>query len=103
MPHVHDAHATPDPRGHDPAHDVDGKRLTLWLAGSAVGVFATVGILLVLFEQIIEHQRHKTVELTPTTQLDALRAREAVDLAGTAGTKSIDDAIRAYVQKHGGK
>ena len=66
-------------------------------------VFITVGILLLLFEQIMQHQRHISVELADTPQRDALRAAEEADLSGKSGAKSIDEAIRAYVEKHGGK
>ncbi len=103
MGHAHDPHPTDGPPEHDPAHDVDGKKLALWLAGSAVGVFATVGILLVIFEQIIEHQRHKMVGLTPAVQVEDLRRTEEADLSGSSGGKSVDAAIDSYVKDRGGK
>jgi hypothetical protein len=103
MGHAHDAQATTGPAEHDPAHDVDGKKLTLWLVGCTIGIFGTVFILLILFEQIIEHQRNKVVGLAPTPQRDSLRQAEDADLAGRSGGKNVDQAIKDYVQKHGGK
>ncbi len=103
MAHAHETHAAHPHVEHDPAHDVDGKKLALWLFGATAGVFITVGILLLLFEQIMQHQRHISVELADTPQRDALRATEEADLSGKSGAKSIDEAIRAYVEKHGGK
>lgn len=99
MGHAHDADDTPMLGEQDPAHDVDGKKLALWLGGSFAGVFLTVYILLLAFEEIMHHQRHVSVELGPTTQRDALRATEDADLSGAAGSVSIDAAIKAYVEK----
>lgn len=98
MGHAHDSHAN---HGHDDldfTHDVDAKKLSLWLAGSTIGVFAIMWVLFALYELIIQHQKHLAVELTKPTERAALEASEQRDLSGAAGGKSVEDAIRNYVQ-----
>ncbi|MGE0142457.1 MAG: hypothetical protein AB7I19_04280 [Planctomycetota bacterium] len=98
MGHAHDSHAAHGHEDLDFTHDVDAKKLTLWLVGSTVGVFGIMWVLFALYEQIIQHQKHLAVELATPEQRAVLEAKEERELSGAAGGKSVDDAIRNYVQ-----
>lgn len=98
MGHSQDSHAAHGHADLDFAHEVDAKKLSLWLAGCTIGVFGIMWVLFALYEQIIQHQKHLAVELAAPGERAALEAREERELSGAAGGKSVDDAIRNYVQ-----
>jgi hypothetical protein len=92
-------HSHPEIPEQDPAHDIDGKKTWLWLLGCTVGVFVTVWLLALVFNEVIHNQRVQVIELAPTTQRDELQAREAEALAAGEGRIGIDEAIQKYLQR----
>lgn len=85
----------------DPAHDIDGRKTWTWLLGCTVGVFITVWLLDQVFTHVVQDQRVKVIEQTPTRQLDELRAQEADALSAGEGRIAIDEAIEKYLKKKG--
>ena len=87
------------PPKHDPAHDVPGKLLAIWLAGSVVGVFGIVWLLGFVYDFFLEAQRSRDVDQSPTVQRDALTEKEQAYLQAGQGRKSIEEALEDYLNR----
>ena len=89
----------PDIPEQDPARDIDGKKIWMWLIGSAIGVILSVFLIDQVFHLVTHQQRIKQIEEVPAVQLEALRAEEREALSAGEGRKSVDAAIEAYIRK----
>jgi hypothetical protein len=83
----------------DPDHDIDTRRTVTWLTVCTVGVFVCVFVLWQLYSAVIFHERQQKVEQAPTADLDVLRQQESADLQAGPGRKSLEEAMRAYVER----
>ena len=102
-----DSHASnkipPEIPEQDPTHDINGKLTWTWLIASTIGVFVTFWLLAVFFNEVTHNHRVQVIELTPTKDLDNIRARSAENLAAGEGRIGINDAIQKYIEKQQGK
>lgn len=89
----------------DPLHDIDGKKTVLSVATFTIGVFLSMGLLATAFAYVLEQEHQVKIFDRETTELNALRAKEAAELTkaedlGSGNQRiSIDEAMRRLATK----
>lgn len=101
--HGHGKPAQAAPKAVDPAHDIDGKATFLWLGSWALAFFASMWLMLVVFDRVLFAERDKKVENLPNTEIELLRQKEQEYLSGKweAGPprKSIEQVMQEATKK----
>jgi len=89
----------------DPLHDIDGAKTLKWVGVFVLIVFGGMWVLALGFGFFLDQEQHTKVWDRDTVELNALREREAQDLAksedlGSGKQRiSIEDAMRRLAQK----
>jgi hypothetical protein len=98
MVHIHEDHApgeTHEAVPLDPEHDIDARSATLWFVGGALVFFASLWLMLPIFLNVFEVERHKKIDQAPTTEYDDVKDAEMEFLKGAnPKQKNIDDVVR---------
>ena len=87
------------PHAIDPENEVDSKKTASMFFWWSLVLFISLWLSFSFFGFLNEEELIRKVDRAPTTQLDALREQEKVELGGAGSRKSIDDAIHAYARK----
>lgn len=99
MGHGHASHthngARPEP--HDPEHDIDAKSTSTWVLVSTVVLFISLYFMLPMFDVVMTAERNRKINLAPSEELDAARAKEDKFLRG--GKKTIEQVMQEMVKK----
>ena len=93
----HDPHppgATHTPVPLDPEHDIDARSATLWFVGGTIVLFLSLWVMVPIFMRVLEVERVKKIDSSPTTELNDVRDAETEFLRGAnKSKKSIDDVL----------
>ena len=87
---------------HDPTHDIDGKKTVFAVLGTLGLVVFLIWAMSHLFNVMVQVERKAKIGDTPAAEFHEVKAGAEAELAGKApgkGSKSIDEAIEAYLKK----
>ncbi|MBK8980573.1 MAG: hypothetical protein IPM29_32115 [Planctomycetes bacterium] len=99
MAHSAEPTRTSDIPEHDPTRDIDGRLTWTWLLACTIGVFLTVFVLHLVYEELRFAQHREVVELAPTSARDELHMQERayLDADPKANRISVEQALERYV------
>ena len=83
----------------DPAHDIDAKKTVTWLVVWTVALFLGIWLMVQLFYFMVRGERERKVARPVSTELQQLRQREEIELAGLDDYISIEDAMKELLKK----
>ena len=95
--HASNTHTGAHPEPHDPEHDIDAKSTSTWVLVSTVVLFISLYFLMPLFDVVMTAERNRKINLAPSEELDAARAKEDKFLRG--GKKTIEQVMQEMVKK----
>ena len=76
--HASNTHNGARPEPHDPEHDIDAKSTSTWVLVSTVVLFISLYFMLPMFDVVMTAERNRKINLAPSEELDAARAKDLV-------------------------